>query len=143
MGTGLERDRLGSRVPELPQLLLPGLCWFHGLAGGALVFLMSDPKIAVGDCDRNEKGRGAGEQTDRKREACRPPERKLTSGSSGVSQPPPELLPDLCHPGFGPASLCSPGCGHPTWRVGIPAVGEKRLGGLLASWPRKNPRLSE
>ena len=25
------------------------------------------------------RGRGAGEQTDRKREACRPPERKLTS----------------------------------------------------------------
>lgn len=32
------------------------------------------------------RGWGAGEQTDRKREACRPPGRKLTSGSSGVSQ---------------------------------------------------------
>lgn len=30
------------------------------------------------------RGWGAGEQTDRKWEACRPPERKLTSGSSSV-----------------------------------------------------------
>lgn len=36
------------------------------------------------------RGWGAGEQTDRKWEACRPPERKLTSGSSGVSQRQPE-----------------------------------------------------
>lgn len=36
------------------------------------------------------RGWGAGEQTDRKLEACRPRERKLTSGSSGVSQPQPE-----------------------------------------------------
>lgn len=88
------------------------------------------------------RGWGAGEQTDRKREACRPPERKLTSGSSGVSQPQPEpaarsqtglvLQPSL--------SLALGVVGK--HGAGVPAVGKKRPGRTVeCSWPIKTPDL--
>lgn len=86
------------------------------------------------------RGWGAGEQTDRKREACQPPERKLTSGSSGVSQPQPE-----------PAASSQPGLVlRPGLSIAWGVAGKYGTGFQLwgrcpyraagHSWPLKTPR---
>lgn len=84
------------------------------------------------------RGWGAGEQTDRKREACRPPERKLTSGSSGVSQPQPE-----------PAARSQAGLVlQPSLSLALGVVGKHGAFGkkppgraVECSWPIKTPDL--
>lgn len=85
------------------------------------------------------RGWGAGEQTDRKREACRPPERKLTSGSSGVSQPQPEPAASSVRLGAPAQPLYSSGCGWHTWHW-FPAVGEVSLQGCWAQLAFKDPK---
>lgn len=140
----LERDRLGSRVPELPQLLLPLVC--VGFTASLRCPLTSPqsvkiPKIAVETQTGNEKGAGSW-RADRQetgglsapREEANFRQLRCQSASSARA---------CCQISAGPGASARPLSAARVWPSNMALVsqlwGRRPQGAVRRSWPRKTP----